>query len=253
MRRGAKAQASIHHMHETKAGDGLARGDLSSFLAGYLRCRVQTGSTVEPLGGGFLVRYARPMRRSLELYIEASAIGRAEGFAPGADAWVTVVGALPEPPGPPLLAALAPIEHEFVMTAPLPLRARATAAVERGTAADIAALNARGEFPPIEAELATSREAALFVARYTGEIGAIGRCARGEDGDVVVDRMVTLARFRRRGLASAILGAMSADAGATGARRMLLISSQMGRPVYERAGFVAQAPVTVFAQSAPSG
>lgn len=239
-------------MPRTNVLSDLAAGDLRSFLTGYLRCRMQTASTVEPLVGGFLVQYARPMRRSRELYIEASQIERAAGFVPGPDTWVTVIGALPEPPWPPLLEALAPIEHEFVMAAALPLDARAGPA-QRGTADDVAALNAHGEFPMIEAGLADSREAALFVARDDGEIGAIGRYGLGENGDVVADRMVTLDRFRRRGLASAILGAMSADAGAAGARRMLLFSSQMGRRVYERVGFAMLAPVTIFAPRAGAG
>jgi len=241
-------------MELPRPADGLAPGDLSSFLAGYLRCRAQTASRLETIGGGTLVRYARPMRRTRELYIQASQIEQARGFAPAADDWVTVIGSLREPAEAPPLSGLAPIERESFMSAPVPLATRERAGdvevTRLETGDDIAAFNALGAFPKIELAPASLLEAAFFVARVGGEIGATGRYALGKDGDAIVDRMVTLDRFRRRGLANAILGAMDQHARRHGARRMLLISSEMGRPLYAGVGFKVLAPVTVFAAAA---
>jgi len=243
-------------MDEATVRDELAMGDLNSFLTGFLHCRAQPQAPRERVPGGVLVTYVRPMRRSRELYLLAAEAGALRGFAPRPDDWVTVIGALAEPPWPSWLDGMVPTTHEFVMAALLPLRARARAdgVVERGTAADIAALHARGEFPPIEPGLAGSTRATLLVARDgdrdrgrdRGEIGAIGRWGWGEGADIVVDRMATHARFRRRGLATAILAAASAAAHRAGARRALLFASQMGRPVYEAVGFTVAAPVTIF-------
>ena len=65
------------------------------------------------------------------------------------------------------------------------------------------------------------------------------------DGNCSVDMAATLPEARGRGLSSALLGHALADAAARGCRTTTLLSSEMGRRVYERLGY---APFGAFEQ-----
>ena len=69
--------------------------------------------------------------------------------------------------------------------------------------------------------------------------------------DVSIQYVATPDRFRRRGLATALLRAILAGAYASGARTATLQASPDGRPVYERLGFRTVATLRGFANTAP--
>jgi GNAT superfamily N-acetyltransferase len=95
--------------------------------------------------------------------------------------------------------------------------------------------------------LQTRRTGAVVTATATDAAGDRG--ARGTMGlsgpDAVADRIETLPAHRRRGLASAVMGALAAAAVPAGATRGILIASQEGRPVYEKLGWRPVATVLI--------
>ncbi|MBZ9751138.1 GNAT family N-acetyltransferase [Deinococcus sp. HMF7604] len=65
--------------------------------------------------------------------------------------------------------------------------------------------------------------------------------------DVVLDNVVTRPEFRRRGLGRAVVQALIGAAASQGVRRCVLLSSEMGRPLYAALGFETVAGLEVLA------
>jgi GNAT superfamily N-acetyltransferase len=86
--------------------------------------------------------------------------------------------------------------------------------------------------------------------RVDGEWACVAVALRRGD-DVSIQYVATPERFRRRGLATALLRAILAGAYASGARTATLQASPDGRPVYERLGFRTVATLRGFASTAP--
>jgi predicted GNAT family N-acyltransferase len=71
-----------------------------------------------------------------------------------------------------------------------------------------------------------------------GEDGLLGTCRLLFVGEVVqFSRLVVAPAVRRRGIASALLAAADAEAGAAGCRRLVLHAQIYARELYERAGY----------------
>ncbi|RDS97961.1 GNAT family N-acetyltransferase, partial [Burkholderia contaminans] len=109
------------------------------------------------------------------------------------------------------------------------------------TADAIDAFNASGAFPPFQPNPA----AFLFAHRLDGQIAATARYGFASPRDIVVDRVGTADAYRRRGLATQLLAAIVAHARHRGARRVWLISTEAGQPLYRAAGFTPLAAVAV--------
>lgn len=75
-----------------------------------------------------------------------------------------------------------------------------------------------------------------FLARLEGEPAATALIYHGQF-EVGIYTMSTKAEFRRKGLASAVLGAVLDAAKAKGARCAVLYATEMGEPLYDRFGF----------------
>ncbi|WP_027814335.1 GNAT family N-acetyltransferase, partial [Burkholderia cenocepacia] len=103
------------------------------------------------------------------------------------------------------------------------------------------AFNASGAFPPFQPNPA----AFLFAHRLDGQIAATARYGFASPRDIVVDRVGTAEAYRRRGLATQLLAAIVAHARHRGARRVWLISTEAGQPLYRAAGFTLLAAVAV--------
>jgi GNAT superfamily N-acetyltransferase len=222
------------------------RSDILDFLSGYLRALGNAGSQVTLADDLAVVRYRVPMGRPAELFYWGSA-RRALPLEAGM--WLTVIGDEAATTLPALPPSMRKLADEHLMAADLPLRAGSApdvriAAVESPEA--VAAFNRSALFAAIPAEEADRREAAFFQADYRNKPAAAARFGWASPTSVVVDHVLTLPAFRRLGLGESLMAAMAAEAGAKGARRMLLISSEQGRRLYERVGFRRLAPVAVY-------
>jgi GNAT superfamily N-acetyltransferase len=93
--------------------------------------------------------------------------------------------------------------------------------------------------PPPGYRLETVADAAVLTVTVLDPAGDVG--ARGTMGltgpDAVADQIETMPAHRRRGLASALMGALAAAAVDAGARRGILIASEEGRPLYAKLGW----------------
>jgi GNAT superfamily N-acetyltransferase len=225
------------------------RVEIASFLSGYLNARGQSHAAIHTGDGFFIVRYGQPFNRLRELLMWDDS--RAPSAALEVGDWVTIFHAGERQRPEWLPASFSTIASEFFMQASLPLRRTSTLAARRVGMDDLAALNAIEGLPAIDPSHAAAANVAYFAASLDGRIGATGRYGLGKGRDIVVDRMITLPPFRRRGLARSLLAAMDQDAQKRGYARMLLISSQDGYPLYQSMGFFTLAPVSVFAESPP--
>ena len=228
------------------------RRTVLQFLEGYLNARGNAGSVLEPAEDRVVVRYRVPMGRTAELYHWGTS-RQALALEPGM--WLTVLGAEALASLPALPADLPRLADETLMIAELPLNARTASGPAISTmsmSGAVRAFNRIDGFAPIPEPAADRERAAFFRADRQGEPAAAARYGWAGSDLVVVDRVLTLPEHRRRGLAEALMHAMATKAAAGGATRMLLISSEQGRPLYERIGFRALAPVAVFGDLAPS-
>lgn len=99
-----------------------------------------------------------------------------------------------------------------------------------GAPPDVLAEGRRG------AEISFAIGAVNYIAYLDGQPAGAGTLfLRGPMGGIY--NMCTLPRFRRCGVASAVLAACIADGGALGCRVLGLTPTPMGRPLYERLGF----------------
>ncbi|MEV0133967.1 GNAT family N-acetyltransferase [Dactylosporangium sp. NPDC050688] len=102
--------------------------------------------------------------------------------------------------------------------------------------------------PPASGYTVTSGVAdAVITATVLAGSGGVG--ARGTMGltgpDGVADRIETLPAHRRRGLASALMGALAAAAVPAGATHGILIASEEGRHLYAKLGWRPAADVLI--------
>jgi GNAT superfamily N-acetyltransferase len=99
----------------------------------------------------------------------------------------------------------------------------------------------------LETDVDAHRDDAVFVATVRHESGEVG--ARGTMGltgtDAVADRIETMPAHRRRGLASAVMGALARSAIDRGAERGILIASEDGQRLYTALGWQAVAEVLI--------
>lgn len=85
-----------------------------------------------------------------------------------------------------------------------------------------------------------------FYVRFGDDLACEGRCAL-TDEIALVDSVHTAETYRRRGLGSALMSAILADARAKGANYSVLIASEDGRELYLTLGYSVLADVLVFA------
>ncbi|WP_051328653.1 GNAT family N-acetyltransferase [Geminicoccus roseus] len=229
------------------------RSHVVEFLDGYLNARGNAGSELVLQDDFALVRYRVPMGRRAELFYWGSG-RRALPLEPGM--WLTVLGEKAAASLPPLPATMSLLVEETLMEADLPLQARTAgdAGVTEIQGPDAAAsFNEAGLFALIPAEEADRNQARFFQADWQGEPAAASRYGRSGTDLVVVDQVLTLPAHRRRGLAETLMAAMADRAARNGASRMMLISSQQGRRLYERVGFRVLAPVLVYQDDGTPG
>jgi GNAT superfamily N-acetyltransferase len=97
--------------------------------------------------------------------------------------------------------------------------------------------------------LDTTTDAAVLTATVVHESGEVG--ARGTMGltgpDATADRIETLPSHRRRGLGSALMGALAAGAVDAGASRGILVASEEGQHLYTKLGWHPVASVLIAA------
>lgn len=145
------------------------------------------------------------------------------------DGWVTVVGEV-RADATAEFAGLVTLEHaESLMTA---------------TLADLATEVARTSSGDVEIDV----RGAVAFARI--EVGGDVVAAEGQvalsGSDAILDRIRTHPEFRRRGLGSVLMAALTAWAVEQGATTGLLVASEQGRALYTRLGWQDAAPVTTY-------
>lgn len=223
---------------------GEMEGMIASFVRGYLSARGQAGALLATDGGAIQVSYRQPFNREREWFVWSA--DPAPPLASSSQgAWVTIFHRDGAPRPAWLPGAFAQIASEHFMSATLPLKIPQppVATARRLQPGDLHQLQAvAGILPPGGA----ADDVAYFAAWVGDQLAAWGRFGTGAEPDIVIDSMVTLPQYRRRGLARSILVAMDADAWRRGWRRMLLIASQDGRSLYESVGFEQVAAVSVF-------
>lgn len=100
---------------------------------------------------------------------------------------------------------------------------------------------------PAGYRLRTATDGAVLTATVLDESDGAG--ARGTMGltgpDAVADRIETVPAHRRRGLASTVMSALAASAGAAGADHGLLIASEEGQHLYTSLGWHPAAAVLI--------
>jgi GNAT superfamily N-acetyltransferase len=217
------------------------------FLEGYLRARDQAGSTLVRGDGQVQIQYRTPDGRPSELFCwkaPPNPVTLKHGM------WLTLVGDEAIDGLGEAGRSLHRLASEYLMEAQLPLHAAVAAGIHVDAMVDpdeIDAINAAGAFAPIPKAAARRGDAMFFRAMTDEVVAATARYGHAQPGVVVVDQVFTLPEFRRRGLAEALLSTMAKQAIRDGKTRMLLISSEQGRALYERVGFRMVAPVAVFA------
>jgi GNAT superfamily N-acetyltransferase len=219
-----------------------------SFLEGYLRARDQEGSSLVRGDGIVQVHYRVPDGRPLELFCWKAPPD------PGTlklGMWLTLIGDEAIDGLGEARHSLHRLADEYLMEAQLPLRAAVAPGIRVNTLVDpneIDTVNASGAFTPIPKAAARRGSAVFFRAMIDEVVAATARYGHAHPDLAIVDQVFTLPEFRRRGLAEALLARMGEQAARDGDKRMLLISSEQGRGLYERVGFRMVAPVAVFAR-----
>ncbi|WP_238010458.1 GNAT family N-acetyltransferase [Dactylosporangium sp. AC04546] len=99
-------------------------------------------------------------------------------------------------------------------------------------------------------ELSGGAVVTATVRNLAGEVGARGTIAVS-GADAVADRIETFPAHQRRGLGSALMGALASAAVARGATRGLLVASEEGQRLYATLGWRGVADVLI-SSAAPS-
>lgn len=190
------------------------------------------------VGGGLRVACRQPGRDVEYVALDPSpaALARLAGLVAGEDevTWLTV------PTADPAGAAAA------LSGAGLVLLRRS----ELLMAADLRAHPQRGPASGYRLELSGDSVVTATVRNLAGEVGARGTVAVS-GGDAVADRIETFPAHQRRGLGSAVMGALAAAAVARGANRGLLVASEEGQRLYATLGWRGVAGVLI-SSAAPS-
>lgn len=86
---------------------------------------------------------------------------------------------------------------------------------------------------------------------YIEDAGVLASCARAiRSGEyLVVDKVETHSSYRRKGLAGEILAAVNRLAVEMKVRRLILIATEMGIPLYLRNDYQHRCSLTVFSSS----
>ncbi|HEX2526989.1 MAG TPA: GNAT family N-acetyltransferase [Geminicoccus sp.] len=217
---------------------------VQAFLKGYLNARSAAGSELAVGEDLAIVRYRVPMGRPSELFCWGT---RTKRLPLERGMWLTLIGADAASWPRDLPRSMQKLADEYLMEAMLPLGAEVAADIQVHELADASGAARRVAARP--AAGAVHAAVAYFGAETNGTLAATARFGWADRGLVVVDQVLTQPAFRRRGMGEALMAAMSARAGALGAARMLLISSEEGRRLYERVGFRLLAPVAVYRQA----
>ncbi|RKR75216.1 GNAT family N-acetyltransferase [Frondihabitans australicus] len=212
------------------AGDDLA-ALLDRWVAAWA---VSRGATRRRVGRAWLVD-VRAATRAAEYFIALPSQAEIDALADRAsgaqDVWVTVLGS-PQPALPP---GLEPVTHaECMMTFGLPDPAPSVSGSAPGSADPVAGVDLEAIDGVTHATITIDGEEAA-----RGQLAVVG-------GDAVFDRISTDSRFRRRGLASRVMAALTAAAVDGGATTGLLMASIDGRPLYTALGWREVAPLQTF-------
>ncbi|AQQ34787.1 GNAT family N-acetyltransferase [Burkholderia cenocepacia] len=235
------APATLFPLDEAWSDFPRRKAAVRTFIAGYCAARDRRDAPLHDGPDGHVVQFDRAMGRPFEHFmIEGAPVSAAGPFAVGA--WITRYGAAPLPPA--LHGRTRRLTDEHFMAADID-GLSGDGALAQALACDtpdaIGAFNASGAFPPFQRNPA----AFLFAHRLDGQIAATARYGFASPRDIVVDRVGTAEAYRRRGLATQLLAAIVAHARHRGARRVWLISTEAGQPLYRAAGFTSLAAVAV--------
>lgn len=235
------APATLFPLDEAWSTFSRRKAAVRTFIAGYCAARDRRDAPLHDGPDGHVVQFDDTMGRPFEHFmIEGAPLAGTGSFAVGA--WITRYGAAPLPPA--LHGRTRRLTDEHFMAADID-RLSGDDALAQALACDTAdaidAFNASGAFPPFQPNPA----AFLFAHRLDGQIAATARYGFASPRDIVVDRVGTADAYRRRGLATQLLAAIVAHARHRGARRVWLISTEAGQPLYRAAGFTPLAAVTV--------
>ena len=100
-------------------------------------------------------------------------------------------------------------------------------------------------YQPIVEAHNTTRELVQALIEIDGETAAYGR-AIVDGSDAFISDVNAFPNFRRRGLGEAIMHALHAGAAQLGATRVVLTSTQMGLPLYQKLGYRTLAQVWIY-------
>ncbi|AOJ42208.1 GCN5 family acetyltransferase [Burkholderia lata] len=235
------APATLFPLDEAWSTFSRRKAAVRTFIAGYCAARDRRDAPLDDGPDGHVVQFDDTMGRPFEHFmIEGAPLAGTGSFAVGA--WITRYGAAPLPPA--LHGRTRRLTDEHFMAANIDGLSGDDAlaqALACDTADAIDAFNASGAFPPFQPNPA----AFLFAHRLDGQIAATARYGFASPRDIVVDRVATADAYRRRGLATQLLAAIVAHARHRGARRVWLISTEAGQPLYRAAGFTPLAAVAV--------
>ncbi|MBY4826632.1 GNAT family N-acetyltransferase [Burkholderia contaminans] len=235
------APATLFPLDEAWSTFSRRKAAVRTFIAGYCAARDRRDAPLHNGPDGHVVQFDDTMGRPFEHFmIEGAPLAGTGSFAVGA--WITRYGAAPLPPA--LHGRTRRLTDEHFMAADIDGLSGDDAlaqALASDPAEAIDAFNASGAFPPFQPNPA----AFLFAHRLDGQIAATARYGFASPRDIVVDRVGTADAYRRRGLATQLLAAIVAHARHRGARRVWLISTEAGQPLYRAAGFTPLAAVAV--------
>ncbi|MBZ0288694.1 MAG: GNAT family N-acetyltransferase [Anaerolineae bacterium] len=85
-----------------------------------------------------------------------------------------------------------------------------------------------------------------YYVRFGDDLACEGRCAMTETHIALIDSVYTAEAYRRRGLGSALMAAILADAATKGADYSVLAASEDGRKLYLTLGYAVLADMLVF-------
>lgn len=230
---------------------------VSLFVEAYahLESAVLPGTRVEQINGLTALHFSHPDGGIAYEFIAhdlpaAEVAARIRAGAPGISHLLTVFTCQPAEQAAALAGLGYALSHrEALMARSLPPEALSApdARVQRvGDPATLMKLNrARGFQVHHESQLSDPLTR-IYALAQAGKVVAWGALHWVRPDTVYIANMYTLTRYRRQGLGSAVLATLLADAAQAGARRCLLVSSQVGYALYARAGFADLLACLVF-------
>jgi GNAT superfamily N-acetyltransferase len=162
---------------------------------------------------------------------------------------LTVFGSAPEAAGPYAELGYRLVEQLFLMgRSPLGPSATQIELVIRqvATTAEAERLNACREKQVVKPEHLADPAVAHYYAALNGWPVASGILVLADRTVAYIADMFTRPRYRGRGIATALLLRMLADAAAVGAQHSILLASAAARPIYCRLGYEDVAVAQVF-------